>query len=118
MYLEDNTIESQIDTLFAVRTSTHLWVQQTLGVLIRRGQVFLRRARLLPIVVLLYLIYALAPLYMPSLGPSFGSSPIQTRYIISSAPQLKDKLNLKNFDSTFAPFFNSSHDFQQYLLGN
>jgi hypothetical protein len=60
----------------------------------RRSQVFVRRARLLPIVVLLYLAYALAPLYTPSLAPSSE----RIRYIVSSSPEFISKLNLKNFE--------------------
>jgi hypothetical protein len=76
--------------------------------------VFLRQARLLPIVVFLYLIYALAPLYIPSFT---SSSNERIRYVISSSPEFIDKLNLKNFDIKLAPLCNSSQEFQQYLLG-
>jgi hypothetical protein len=106
LYLEEDTIKSQINTLFDAQTSTqrtHLWSQQILGVLIRRGQVFLRRARLLPIVLLLYLAYALAPLYMPSSVSSSVSSIEPFRYIISSPRELHDKLPLKNLDRKFTP---------------
>ncbi len=104
----------QIDALFALRTTTHRWSQQVLGVLIRRSQMFVRQARLLPIVIILYLIYALAPLYMPS----FASPSERISYIISSSSELTEKLNLKNFETKFIPSFDSSGDFQQYLLGN
>ena len=113
--IEENTIKSQIDTLFNTRTNTqrnHLWFQQILGILIRRGQVFLRRARLLPLVIFLYLAYALAPLYIPS----FAQSSEKTRYIISSASELIDNINLKNFERISIPSFNSSEEFQEYLL--
>ncbi len=81
--------------------------------LIRRGQVFLRRARLLPIVLFLYLAYALAPLYMPS----FPSSSIEhIHYIISSPSELIDKLPLNNLDKKFTPSFYSSQEFEKYLL--
>jgi len=116
-YLDENIMKSQIDTLFTSRTSTqrtHLWSQQIMGVLIRRSQVFLRQARLLPIVIFLYLIYALAPLYIPSF---ISSSNERIRYVISSSPEFIDKLNLKNFDIILAPLCNSSQEFQQYLLG-
>ncbi|CAF0738146.1 unnamed protein product [Rotaria sordida] len=112
---DDNIIKSQIDTLFSSRTSTqstHLWFQQILAVLIRRGQILLRRARLLPLVIFLYLIYALSPLYMPS----FASSSERIRYIISSSPEFINKLNLNKFENKLAPTFNSSQEFQQYLL--
>ncbi|CAF4249763.1 unnamed protein product [Rotaria sp. Silwood2] len=112
---DENTIKSQIDTLFASRTntkSTHLWSQQILAILIRRGQVLMRRARLLPLIIFLYLIYALSPLYMPSFDPSSE----RIHYIISSSPEFTNKLNLKKFENQFAPIFNSSQEFQQYLL--
>ncbi|CAF3465007.1 unnamed protein product [Rotaria sp. Silwood1] len=112
---DENIMKSQIDTLFASRTSTqstHLWSQQILAVLIRRGQVLLKRARLLPLIIFLYLIYALSPLYMPSFNPSFE----RIHYIISSSPEFINKLNLKKFENKFAPIFNSSQEFQQYLL--
>ncbi len=118
-YLEENTVKSQINTLFEARTSTqrtHLWSQQTLAVLFRRGQVFLRRARLLPIVLLLYLAYALAPLYMPSFTPSSLASTERIHYIISSPRELIEKFPLKNLDREFTPSFYSVQDFQKYLL--
>ena len=88
-----------------------------LGVLIRRGQVFLRRARLLPIVILLYLAYALAPLYMPSLNPSSLSSAEHIRYIITARPELIKNLPLKNLDKkiNFHRFI-QHEDFEKYLL--
>ncbi|CAF2826384.1 unnamed protein product [Rotaria sp. Silwood2] len=116
---EESTVRSSINTLFNARTSTQrsqLWSQQILGVLIRRGQVFLRRARLLPILVLLYLAFALAPLYMPSFAPTSISSTEYVRYIISSRSNLIDKLLLKNLDTKFTPSFYSVREFQQYLL--
>ncbi len=119
IYLEENKVHSQINRLFEVRTSTqrtHLWSQQILGVLIRRGQVFLKRARLLPIVLLLYLAYALAPLYMP-FTPSSLSSGEHIRYIITSPPELIKSLPLKNLDIKLTPsFYSSSEDFGKYLL--
>jgi hypothetical protein len=113
MYLDENIIKSQIDQLFTSRTNTHLWFQQILGVLIRRSQVFIKRARLLLIVIVLYLAYALAPLYMPSFAPSSE----RIHYIISSIPEFTNQLNLSNFETKFTPSFNSSREFQQYLLG-
>jgi hypothetical protein len=107
-------MKSQIDALFTSQTNTHLWSQQIFGVLIRRSQVFIRRARLLLIVLVLYLIYALAPLYMPSFAPSSSE---RIRYIISSTSEFINKLNLKNFETKFIRSFNSSQEFQQYLLG-
>ncbi len=120
IYVEENTVESQINKLFDAKTSTqrnHLWSQQFFGVLIRRGQVFLRRARLLPIILLLYLAYALAPLYMPSFTPSSVLSTEHIRYIVSAPSELINKLPLKNFDTKFTPSFYSAREFQQYLLG-
>lgn len=115
--LDENTVKSQIKTLFDARTNPHrsqLWSQQILGVLIRRGQVFLRRARLLPIVILLYLAYAFAPLYMPSFGSSSSSiEPIQ--YIISTQPELRDNLPLKSFQTKFTPTLHSPKEFEDYL---
>ncbi|CAF1260128.1 unnamed protein product [Rotaria sordida] len=117
---EESTVKSSINTLFNARTSTqrsHLWAQQIFGVLIRRGQVFLRRARLLPIIILLYVVYALAPLYMPSFVPASVSSNEYVRYIISSHSNLINTLPLKNFDIKFTPSFYSTQEFKQYLLG-
>ncbi|CAF0886578.1 unnamed protein product [Adineta steineri] len=114
---EENNVKTQINTLFDARTSTqrnHLWSQQAFGVLIRRGQLFLRRARLLPILLLLYVAYALASRYMPSFTPS---STENIRYIISSRSNLIDKLPLKDLDVKFTPSFYSTEEFQQYLLG-
>jgi ABC-type multidrug transport system fused ATPase/permease subunit len=87
-----------------------------LAVLSRRGQVFLRRARLLPFVLLLYVLYALAPLYMPSFAPSSLSSTGNIRYIVSSPSALSDRLPLKNLDVKFTPSFYSTEEFQKYLL--
>ncbi len=119
IFIEESTVHSQINALFEARTSTqrtHLWSQQTLGVLIRRGQVFLRRARLLPLVLLLYLAYALAPLYMPSLNPVSVSSAEHTRYIITAPPELIKSLPLKNLDKKITSSFYSAEDFEKYLL--
>ncbi|UJR32205.1 hypothetical protein I4U23_019670 [Adineta vaga] len=110
---DESTNQSQIDVLFTTRTNTHsidLWYQQILGILIRRSQIFLRRARLLPIVIFLYLLYALAPLYLPSFT---SSSSERIRYIVSSSStQYIDKLNLKSFDMKIV---SSSQKFQKYL---
>ena len=103
--------QPQIKALFDLRTKTSPWSQQMLAVLIRRCQVFVRRARLLPIVIGFYLIYALAPLYMPS----FAASTERTSYIISSPSELVGKVYKKNFETQFAPVFHSSADFQKYL---
>ncbi|CAF1141149.1 unnamed protein product [Adineta steineri] len=112
----DSSMKSQINELFTLRTTTqltYLWFQQILGVLIRRSQIFLKQARLLPIVIFLYIIYALTPLYMPSLTSSSES----IRYIISSSSfEYKTKLNLKNFDIKSIPFSHSSQEFQKHLL--
>lgn len=117
IFSDEGNVQSQIEKLFALRTNqqwTQLWSQQTLAVLIRRGQVLLKRARLLPLVIILYLAYALAPLYMPS----FASSSERIRYIISSSPEHLNKLDLKNSHYKIVPVFNSSKDFQQYLSSN
>jgi hypothetical protein len=66
----------------------------------------------LPIVIFLYLAYALAPLYIPSFAPSSE----QSRYLISSPPEFIDKINLKDFEKKFLPIFNSSQEFQEYLF--
>lgn len=103
--------QPQIKALFDLRTKTAPWSQQMLAVLIRRFQVFARRARLLPIVIGFYLIYALAPLYMPS----FAASTERTSYVISSPSELIVKDYKNNFETQFAPVFHSSADFQKYL---
>ncbi|UJR14570.1 hypothetical protein I4U23_001566 [Adineta vaga] len=116
---EENTVKQQINKLFEARTNTQrneLWFHQTFGVLVRRGQVFLRRARLLPIILLLYLAYALAPSYMPSFNPSSMLPMDHTRYIISTSSELKYKIPLKNYDVLFTPSLYSPSDFQRYLL--
>lgn len=82
----------------------------------RRGEVFLRRARLLPIIILLYVAYALAPLYMPSFASSSPSSIEQIRYIISTPPEFIKNLSLSKFDVKFTPAFYSAQDFEKYLL--
>ncbi|CAF3499909.1 unnamed protein product [Rotaria socialis] len=112
---DENIIKSQIEKLFNLRTSTkstYVWSQQALAVLIRRGQVLLKRARLLPFILFLYLAYEFSSLYMPS----FPSPSERIRYIISSRPEYINKLDLKIFEKNFAPIFNSSQEFQQYLL--
>jgi hypothetical protein len=59
------------------------------------------------------LAYGLSPLYMPS----FTSSSIEhIQYIISSPPELRDKLPLENFDTKLTPSFYSTQEFQRYLL--
>ncbi|CAF1229461.1 unnamed protein product [Rotaria sp. Silwood1] len=116
---EESTIKSSINTLFNTRTNTQrsqLWCQQILAVLIRRSQVFLRRARLLPILVLLYLVYVFAPLYIPSFAPISVSSTEHIRYIISSHSNVIDKLSFKNLDTKFTPSLYSVQEFQEYLL--
>ncbi len=112
-FLDEDIIKSQIDQLFNSRINTHLWSQQILGVLIRRSQVFIRQAHLLLIVIVLYLTYALASLHIPSFAPSSE----RIRYIISSTPEFINQLNLSNFEIKFTRSFNSSQEFQQYLLG-
>ena len=114
---DESTVKAQIATLFGTKTVTQpsrLWSQQILGVVIRRARVFLRRARLLPVIVLLYLAYALAPLYMPS----FESTPVRsTRYVVSAPAHLIGRLSLKARNMDIAPSFISTRDFQNYLLG-
>lgn len=108
----ENTIQSKIEKLFETRTSskrTHLYTQQTIGVLIRRGQVFLRRARLLPIILLLYLAYALSPLYMPTFAIS---STDQVRYIVTAPVAIQNRLSLPKTTDRFY----SIENFQKYLL--
>ena len=117
---EETCVKNKINELFQARTNTRrneLWWHQTLGVLIRRGQVFLRRARLLPIVLLLYLAYALAPSYMPSFSPSSKLSKDHTRYIMSIPSELKHRIPLKSYDVKFTPSLYSASDFHRYLLG-
>ncbi|CAF1154597.1 unnamed protein product [Adineta ricciae] len=116
---EETRVKNKINELFQARTNTRrneLWWHQTLGVLIRRGQVFLRRARLLPIVLLLYLAYALAPSYMPSFNPSSKLSKDHTRYIISTPSELKHQIPLNLYDVKFTPSLYSASDFHRYLL--
>ena len=117
--LEENTVDSSIDELFKTRTTTrrsYLWFQQILGVLIRRGQVFLRQARLLPVAVLIYLAYALAPLYTPSFALTAATPAEYVRYIVSASSELMDNLSLKNLDIKFTPSLYSSREFEEYLL--
>ena len=116
---DENRVDSQINALFEARTSTNrtdLWSQQILGVLIRRGEVFLRRARLLPLVLLLYLAFALAPLYMPSFVPQSTLSTEHIRYIISSPPEVIKTLRMKNLHVKFTPSFYSAGELEKYLL--
>ncbi|CAF0831884.1 unnamed protein product [Adineta ricciae] len=111
---DEGNLKSQIDILFTTRTNsriTDLWLQQVLGVFIRRSQIFLRRARLLPIVLILYLLYALAPIYLPS----FNSSTQELSYIISSPLEHINAMNLRQFPVKTVPFYSTSKQFQEYL---
>ncbi|CAF4164644.1 unnamed protein product, partial [Rotaria magnacalcarata] len=106
--------------LFDARTSTnksYLWSQQAIGVLIRRGDILLKRARLLPIILLFYVLYALSPLYMPSSSSTPASTAEHIRYIISSSPDLINKLPLKKLDAKFTPSLYSAQHFERYLSG-
>lgn len=119
MFIEEGTVKSSIEALFNARTTTnpfHLLYQQIVGVLIRRGQVFLRRARLLPIILILFLAYAFAPLYMPSFALSSSSSTEHIRYIVSSHPDFLNQLPLKTMDMKLSPVFNSAENFEHYLF--
>ncbi|CAF3149244.1 unnamed protein product [Rotaria socialis] len=117
---EESTVKSSINTLFDARTSTnksYLWSQQAIGVLIRRGNVLLKRARLLPIILLFYVLYAFSPLYMPSSSSTPASTAEHIRYIISSSPALINKLPLKKLDAKFTPSLYSAQHFERYLSG-
>lgn len=106
--------------LFEAETSkkrSTLFVQQTLAVLIRRGQVLFRCARLLPIIFLLYLTYALAQTYMPSFSFSSESGVHHTRYIVSATPEFTQKIPRGIYDVQFTPSLYSASEFERHLQG-
>ena len=109
--ITEDVNQVQINTLFSLRTKTSPWLQQMLGIFLRRWQVLARRARLLLIVIGFYLIYALAPLYMPS----FVSSIERTSYIVSSPLNWTGNFPEKILEVESAPAFASSVDFEKYL---
>ena len=103
---------SKIEQLFSIRTNPNSYLKQMMAVFIRRCQMLFRQARLLPIVIVLCIIYALLSRYLPTSYPTI--EPI--RYYISSPFDFIGKANLNNFNIKILPRFSSSDAFQQHLM--
>ena len=109
LFLDADVNQSQMKSLFLTRTSPRPWLEQCVGVFIRRAQVLARQARLLPLVILLYLIYALVPSHLLA----WNSPSESIHYIVSSPSEFLDRLNLNDVRKTIVP---PVDDFQQQLL--
>lgn len=112
LVLDTDVVQSQMKTLFLTRTSHRPWLQQCIGVALRRIHILSKQARILPLVIGLYLIYALVPLRLYT----WTSSSQSVHYIVSSPAEFIDRLNLNNFQKTILSPVNSSDEFQQQLL--
>lgn len=107
-------IEAQMKTIFQTKSRPRPWFEQALGVLYRRLQVFLKQARLLPLIVLIYFILILLIRYLPSWTPP---SKVTYHYIISTPSEFQDRLTSTDFEKTFLPPVNASSAFEKYLIG-
>lgn len=93
-----------------------LWIQQILAVLIRRGHVLLRRARLLPIVLLIYLTYTLWPYFVPSLNLKGNEE--TTEYLVSARTNtLFNMLPTQTMNIKRTAWYASNQTFRQHLSG-